>query len=161
MRKVLLLFAFALMTASVDAQSVRRGDANNDKQVDSQDVTEVSGAILGKQSANYNEKNADVNRDEKVNAADAVVIVNMIIDGITNSGNQRLVVLKKDGTKVFYDLAEKPTTTFSDGQLVVATSQTTDYYPLNEIVRYTYEGAYDEIGKAEARSGATLIDDKQ
>ena len=161
MKKALLLFAFALMAASVEAQSVRRGDANNDKKVDSQDVTEVSSAIIGKQSANYNEKNADVNRDEKVNAADVVVITNMVLDGTTNSSDQRLVVLKKDGTKVFYDLVEKPKTTFSDGQLVVTTSQATAYYPLDEIVRYTYEGAYDEIGKAKSRSGEALIDNKQ
>ena len=49
MKKALLLFAIALMAASVEAQSVRRGDANNDKKVDSQDVTEVSSAIIGKQ----------------------------------------------------------------------------------------------------------------
>lgn len=140
MKKILLSFALVLTAASGGAQTVRKGDANNDKKVDSKDVTEVSNAIIGKPSANYNEKNADVNRDEKVNAADVVVITNMVLDGTTNDCEQRLVVLKKDGTKAFYDLVEKPVTTFSDGQLVVTTSQATAYYPLNEIVRYTYEG---------------------
>ena len=107
MKKALLLFAIALMAASVEAQSVRRGDANNDKKVDSQDVTEVSNAIMGKPSANYNMKNADANRDKKVNAADVVVITNMVLDGTTNEGDQRMVLLKKDGTKLYYDLPIK------------------------------------------------------
>ena len=153
MKKALLLFAIALMAASVEAQSVRRGDANNDKKVDSQDVTEVSNAIMGKPSANYNMKKADANRDKKVNAADVVVITNMVLDGTTNEGDQRMVLLKKDGTKLYYDLHEEPVTTFSDGQLVLTTSQTTAYFQLSEIARYTFEGAYEDIGNAKSRSG--------
>lgn len=145
-----------LMAASVGAQTVRRGDANNDKKVDSKDVTEVSNAIMGEPSANYNQKNADVNRDDKVNAADVVVITNMVLDGTTNDAGQRMVLLKKDGTKLFYDLHEEPMTTFGDGQLILTTNKTTAYFQLSEIVRYTFEGAYDEIGKAKARSGETV-----
>lgn len=153
MRKILLSFVLVLTAASVGAQTVRRGDANNDKKVDSQDVTEVSSAILGKPSANYNQKNADVNRDNKVNAADVVVITNMVLDGTTNEGNQRMVLLKKNGTKLYYDLHEEPVTTFGDGQLILATSQTTVYFQLSEIARYTFEGAYEDIGNAKSRSG--------
>lgn len=156
MRKILLSLAFVLMAASAGAQTVRRGDANNDKKVDSKDVTEVSNAIMGEPSANYNQKNADVNRDDKVNAADVVVITNMVLDGTTNDAGQRMVLLKKDGTKLYYDLHEEPVTTFSGGQLILTTSKTTAYFQLSEIIRYTFEGAFDEIGKAKTRGGETV-----
>ena len=145
-----------LTVASAGAQTVMRGDANNDKKVDSKDVTEVSNAIMGKPSANYNKENADANRDDKVNAADVVVITNRVIDGTTNDSGQRMVLLKKDGTKLYYDLHEEPVTTFSNGQLVLTTSETTVYFQLSEIIRYTFEGAYEEIGKAKARAGETV-----
>ena len=156
MRKLLLSTILILSTVAAGAQSVRKGDANNDKKVDAKDVTEVSNAILGKPSADYNEKNADANRDDKVNAADVVVIVNMINDGNTNSSGQRLVVQKKDGTKLYYDLHEEPVTTFANGQLVITTSKATAYYQLSEMARYTFEGAYDDIGKAAAAPNETI-----
>lgn len=156
--KQLLFFLILVLTASsVSAQSIRKGDANNDKTVDSKDVTEVSNAVMGKPSANYNAKNADANRDDKVNAADVVVITNMVLDGTTNAGGQRLVILKTDGTKLYYDLHEEPVTTFDNGQLVLTTSTGTAYYPLTSIQRYTFEGAFDEVKRtAKARSGETF-----
>jgi len=156
MKKLLVFLSFVLTAVTVSAQSIRKGDANNDNTVDSKDVTEVSNAIMGKPSANYNAKNADANRDDKVNAADVVVITNMVLDGTTNSGGQRLVLLKKDGTKSYYDLHEEPVTTFANGQLVLTTSKTTAYFQLSEIIRYTFEGAFDEIGKAKTRGGETV-----
>ena len=156
MKKLLLCIMLILTVASAGAQTVRRGDANNDKKVDSKDVTEVSNAIMGEPSANYNQKNADVNRDDKVNAADVVVITNMVLDGTTNEGGQRMELLKKDGTKLYYDLHEEPVTTFSGGQLILTTSKTTAYFQLSEIIRYTFEGAFDEIGKAKTRGGETV-----
>lgn len=156
MKKLLVFLSFVLTAVTVSAQSIRKGDANNDNTVDSKDVTEVSNAIMGKPSANYNAKNADANRDDKVNAADVVVITNMVLDGTTNAGGQRLVLLKKDGTKSYYDLHEEPVTTFSDGQLILTTSKTTAYFQLSEIIRYTFEGAFDEIGKAKTRGGETV-----
>ena len=156
MKKLLVFLSIVLTAVTVSAQSIRKGDANNDNTVDSKDVTEVSNAIMGKPSANYNAKNADANRDDKVNAADVVVITNMVLDGTTNAGGQRLVLLKKDGTKSYYDLHEEPVTTFANGQLVLTTSKTTAYFKLSEIARYTFEGAYDEIGKAKVRAGETV-----
>ena len=137
MKKLLVFLSIVLTAVTVSAQSIRKGDANNDNTVDSKDVTEVSNAIMGKPSANYNAKNADANRDDKVNAADVVVITNMVLDGTTNAGGQRLVLLKKDGTKS-------------------TTSKTTAYFQLSEIIRYTFEGAFDEIGKAKTRGGETV-----
>ena len=156
MKKLFLFLSLVLTATTVSAQTIRKGDANNDKTVDSKDITEVSNAIMGQPSGNYNAKNADANRDDKVNAADVVVITNMVLDGTTNAGRQRLVLLKKDGTKLYYDLHEEPVTTFSSGQLVLTTSKTTAYFQLSEVVRYTFEGAYEEIGKAKVSAGETV-----
>ena len=53
---------------------------------------------------------------------------------------QRLVVWQKDGTKVSYDLDERPRTTFTQEDLVITTATATISYPLAKIRRYTYEG---------------------
>lgn len=156
MKKILLLLELMLVVAPGFAQSIRKGDANGDKTVNADDVTEVSNAILGKPSLKYNEKNADANRDKKVNAADVVVITGMILDGTTNAGNQRLVVLKKDGTKLSYDLSEEPVTTFESGQLVITTSKTAVYFQLSEMTRYTFEGAFDEVVVPSTTPGETV-----
>ena len=54
------------------------GDADGNGVVDAADVIEVSNKILGKPSAMFVEKNADVNGDGKVNAIDVVLIISMI-----------------------------------------------------------------------------------
>ena len=54
------------------------GDADGNGVVDAADVIEVSNKILGKPSAKFVEKNADVNGDGKVNAIDVVLIISMI-----------------------------------------------------------------------------------
>ena len=54
------------------------GDADGSGVVDAADVIEVSNKILGKPSAKFVEKNADVNGDGKVNAIDVVLIISMI-----------------------------------------------------------------------------------
>jgi nickel-dependent lactate racemase len=97
MKKLLLFLSLVLTATTVSAQTIRKGDANNDKKVNRVDVLEVSDAIMGKPSERYNEKNADANSDDKVDAADIVVIVNMIKN---DSENPILIVWKADGTKV-------------------------------------------------------------
>ena len=57
-----------------------------------------------------------------------------------NDTTQRLVVWQKSGQKAFFDLTDKPETTFEDGQLVIKTSKTTVFYLLENVLRYTYEG---------------------
>ena len=54
------------------------GDADGNGVVDAADVIEVSNKVLGKPSAKFVEKNADVNGDGKVNAIDIVMIISMI-----------------------------------------------------------------------------------
>lgn len=79
MKKISILTTLLLFVLTVQAQTVIKGDANNDKVVSLLDVIETSNAILGKPSANYNATNADFNGDGHVNAADIVGILNMII----------------------------------------------------------------------------------
>lgn len=160
MKKILSIFVLTLIVAPALAQTIRKGDANGDKKVDKEDVSEVSNAILGKASSKFNEKNADANTDKKVNAADVVVITDMILNGTTNSGSQRLVVLKKDGTKLFYYLHEEPVTTFEGGQLVITTNNTVVYSQLSEIARYTFEGAFDEVDVPKENPGEMTYQQK-
>lgn len=72
MKKPLFFLRFILMTAAASPQSIRKGDTNNDKTVNSNDVIEVVNVIMGKPSTDYNVNNADANRDDEVNAADVV-----------------------------------------------------------------------------------------
>lgn len=51
----------------------------------------------------------------------------------------RLVVWKKSGEKVTYDLHDAPITTFSGDKLVIRTNKTTVTYPRKDVLRYTYE----------------------
>ena len=79
MKKYLLL-SLVLAAATASAQDILKGDANNDKTVDSKDVTVVENHILNRASGNFVFQNADVNGDGSVNAADIVGILNIIID---------------------------------------------------------------------------------
>ena len=53
---------------------------------------------------------------------------------------QRLVIWQKDGSKVSYNLDERPKTTFTTEDLVITTATTTINYPLSKIQRSTYDG---------------------
>ena len=54
------------------------GDANNDNEVDNKDVDVVIRYIMYGDIKGFNFKNADVNGDNKINAADIVEVVNII-----------------------------------------------------------------------------------
>ena len=53
----------------------------------------------------------------------------------------RLVVWLKTGEKVYYNLSELPETSFEGGQLIIKTQTVTVPYLLENVQRYTYEGA--------------------
>lgn len=53
---------------------------------------------------------------------------------------QQLVVHRTNGETVIFELGQTPVTTFEDGQLVITTTETTVFFPLDDIVKYTYEG---------------------
>lgn len=52
---------------------------------------------------------------------------------------QYLVVWQKSGEKVYFDLTERPRTTFEGSNLVITTTTLTVSYPLEQVLRYTYE----------------------
>ena len=65
-----------------------------------------------------------------------------IVAGGSNASaqaQQRLVVWQKSGEKVYFDLAERPRTTFEGSNLVITTTTLTVSYPLEQVLRYTYE----------------------
>jgi hypothetical protein len=140
-----------LMAASAEAQTVRRGDANNDKKVDSKDVTEVSNAIMGEPSVNYNKDNADANKDGKVNAADIVAIINMLEN---DSGNPVLLLWRKDGQIAKFGFTEKPVITYSGSDLVLTTTKTIVQYPIYMLKKIVFdvENIADDIENLEVRS---------
>lgn len=70
----------------------------------------------------------------------ASIIIFLLIMGSETTLAQRLVIWQKDGTKVSYDLDERPKTTFTAEDLVITTAKATISYPLAKIQRYTYEG---------------------
>ena len=154
MKRLLFFLSLVLTAATVSSQEIIKGDANNDKKVSRLDVLEVSDAIMGKPSERYNEKNADANSDDKVNAADIVVIVNMVKN---DSENPILVVWKADGAKAYYELNDMPETTFEDGKLVIRTQSATVEYPMSEVLRYTYDGVgTNGVSKARGLHGAMV-----
>lgn len=56
-----------------------------------------------------------------------------------------LVVWLKNGEKVYYNLEERPKTTFSGGKVVITTSKLEVNYPLEQLLRYTYENVSSEV----------------
>ena len=70
-----------------------------------------------------------------------------------DDSTQRLVVWQKSGEKVYFDLTEKPETTFEEGQLVIKTTKTTVYYLLQNVLRYTYEGTMTAIDGPKLKPG--------
>lgn len=59
--------------------------------------------------------------------------------------SQRLVVWQKSGQKVYYELADEPHTTFDNGMLVISSNRIRHEYKLSDILRYTYDGEFNDI----------------
>lgn len=133
----MLILALAMVSAG--AQNVKKGDANGDQVVDAKDITEVSNALMGNPSGKYIKDNADANSDEKVNAADVATIINMIF-----TANLRLVILKKDGTVLKFDVADKPKVSYSDNDLVLTTTKTTVQLPVYLLQKISFEKSSSE-----------------
>ena len=133
----MLILVLAMVSAG--AQNVKKGDANGDQVVDAKDVTEVSNALMGNPSDKYIKVNADANSDEKVNAADVVTIINMIF-----TANLRLVILKKDGIVLKFDVADKPKVSYSGNDLVLTTTKTTVQLPVYLLQKISFENSSSE-----------------
>lgn len=68
-----------------------------------------------------------------------IMLAAFFVSTTTYAQTQRLVVWHKDGQKTYYDLAENPKTTFSESDIVITTSSITISYPLDQVLRYTYD----------------------
>ena len=63
-----------------------------------------------------------------------------------SAGQERkLVVWLKDGEKVYYDLEESPKTTFTGSDVIITTDVVTVSYPMEQVLRYTYDLATTDI----------------
>lgn len=69
---------FLLIEQVQESSSSITGDANGDGKVNEADINAISSHIIGKTPADFDANLADVNKDGKVDAADIVVLVNMI-----------------------------------------------------------------------------------
>ena len=138
MKRLLFLLSLVLTAATASAQDILKGDANNDKTVDSKDVTVVENHILNRASGNFVFQNADVNGDGSVNAADIVGILNIIIDKMSIHYN-RLLLTKKDGSMEAFDFADKPVVSYSGNDLVLTTSKTSVQLPVYLIQKISFD----------------------
>ncbi len=138
MKRLLFLLSLVLTAAAVSAQDIIKGDANNDKTVDSKDVTEVENHILNQASGNFVFQNADVNSDNVVNAADIVGILNIIIDKMSIHYN-RLLLTKKDGSVEAFDFADKLVVRYSGNDLVLTTSKTSVQRPVYLLQKISFD----------------------
>ena len=125
------------------AQEVMKGDANGDKKVDRDDVTEVANAALNQASGNFVFQNADVNEDSKINAADIVLILNMIIEKYAVH-YQSIVLTKKDGSVEKFDFTDNPVVTYSGNDLVITTSKTTAQFPVYLLDKLSFSDGWIE-----------------
>ena len=62
-----------------------------------------------------------------------------------DGNSKRLVVWLKNGEKVFFDLEEFPKTTFMGNEVVIETNTFTTTYPIDQVLKYTYESKTTEI----------------
>ena len=113
MKRLLFFLSLVLTAATASGQDIIKGDANNDKTVDSKDVTEV-------------------------NAADIVGILNIIIDKMSIHYN-RLLLTKKDGSVEAFDFADKPVVSYSGNDLVLTTSKTSVQLPVYLLQKISFD----------------------
>ena len=73
MRLLTVLAVMLLSCGIANAQTVR-GDVNLDQKVDGEDITALADSVMKDNQS----KRLDLNRDDKVNVADVVKVVNMI-----------------------------------------------------------------------------------
>ncbi|MBR3091597.1 MAG: T9SS type A sorting domain-containing protein [Bacteroidaceae bacterium] len=73
------------------------------------------------------------------------------------SDTQWLVVWQKSGEKTYIELTDEPVTTFEDMQLVIRTSRTTAAFPLEDVLRYTFEGVMTAINAPKLKTGEIVF----
>lgn len=127
-----------------------RGDVNGDGKVDISDIVALINQIAGTASYPY----ADVNGDGRVDISDIVAVINIIAsNSISVISDQKLVVLLKTGEQIYFNLDEKPVTTFGSGTLILTTDHSVVTYNLTNVVRYTYEGTMVALSPMRVKQG--------
>lgn len=61
----------------------------------------------------------------------------------------QLVVWLRSGEKVYFNLEEQPETTYADRALTISTATLSVTYPLEQVLKYTYEGINSGINALE------------
>ncbi len=74
---------------------------------------------------------------------------------------QRLVIWLMNGTKVYHDLTDMPETTFENGTLFLRTDKVSISYPLEQVMRYTYEGPRPVVGIQTVKAGEVRFSQSQ
>ena len=72
------LIGFNMPTFEFGKKVILRGDANSDGVVDEKDVKAIANHIVGETQGDFDEDAADLNNDDKVNAADIVELNNLL-----------------------------------------------------------------------------------
>ena len=86
MKKVFLLLVMCLMALSMDADSVLRGDVNDDSSVNISDVTALIDYLLSGDEIGIGLANADCNVDNTVNIADVTCLIDYLLSDRWPSG---------------------------------------------------------------------------
>ena len=70
----------------------------------------------------------------------------------SQNATQKLVVWLNNETKDYYELAEQPKTSFNGNILNISTNSVSTSYQLENVLRYTYEGAVTKISPLKDKS---------
>lgn len=94
-----------------------------------------------------------------------LLIAGVLVSVTSKASNKVLQIWQADGQIVTISLNEEPVTTYSEGNLIITTTNTTITYPLEEVQRYTYaedtpisegDGVPDGIKSIFSNDGETL-----
>ena len=93
-----------------------------------------------------------------------LLIAGVLVSVTSKASNKVLQIWQADGQIVTISLNEEPVTTYSEGNLIITTTNTTITYPLEQVDRYTYamesvsegDGVPDGIKGILSNDGETL-----
>ena len=91
MKKLMTLFAFALVAFTANAQSTIKGDVNGDGGISITDVTTLVEVILTGIPQNTDTSIYDINGDGDITVSDVTVLVDMILNGNGGNGSNLIV----------------------------------------------------------------------
>lgn len=72
---------------------------------------------------------------------------------------QKAIIWHKDGSKSYFNLSDNPKSTFTSTDLVISTSKMTVNYPLNKVLRFTFDLTPTEIDNSILNESNIIIQD--